>query len=110
MTGTPLLREATRDDVPAVAALLADDLLGRTREGADPDTYLAAFDATQAESHNHLRGQGIGALLIADAEARARAAGCALIQLTSNAARTDARRFCERLDFTGSHIGFKKPL
>lgn len=57
-----------------------------------------------------LRGQGIGAALFADAEARARAGGCALIQLTSNAARKDALRFYQRIGFTPSHIGFKKPL
>ncbi|MCB2115410.1 MAG: GNAT family N-acetyltransferase [Rhodobacteraceae bacterium] len=57
-----------------------------------------------------LRGQGLGALLMADAEARARAAGCSVLQLTSNAVRTDARRFYERLGFTASHIGFKRDL
>ncbi len=56
------------------------------------------------------RGQGIGAAMFADAEARARAAGCRLMQLTMNATRTDARRFYERLGFTASHIGFKRDL
>ena len=57
-----------------------------------------------------LRGQGVGALLLADAEARARAAGCALIQLTSNAARTRAIAFYERAGFTASHVGLKRDL
>lgn len=57
-----------------------------------------------------LRGQGLGAMLMADAEARARAAGCSLIQLTTNSTRTDAHRFYERLGFTPSHIGFKRNL
>ena len=57
-----------------------------------------------------LRGQGIGAAMFADAEARARAAGCRLMQLTMNAARRDARRFYEGLGFTPSHIGFKRDL
>lgn len=57
-----------------------------------------------------LRSRGIGARLMADAETRARAAGCTLIQLTSNASRSDARRFYERLGFAPSHTGFKKPL
>jgi GNAT superfamily N-acetyltransferase len=48
--------------------------------------------------------------MFADAEARARAAGCRLMQLTMNATRTDARRFYERLGFTASHIGFKRDL
>ncbi|MCB1337359.1 MAG: GNAT family N-acetyltransferase [Maritimibacter sp.] len=56
------------------------------------------------------RGQGIGAALIADAEARARAVGCSLVQLTSNAARADARRFYEAQGFAASHVGFKKVL
>lgn len=143
-------REATRADVPAVVALLADDVLGHGRESADLAPYLAAFDAMQDEGGNRLivaeqdgrvvacyqltlisglsltaarraqvegvrvaadlRGRGLGAALMADAEARARAAGCQLIQLTTNATRTDAHRFYARLGFTPSHIGFKKPL
>ena len=39
-----IFRDATRDDVAAIVALLADDPLGKAREGADPDAYLAAFD------------------------------------------------------------------
>ena len=57
-----------------------------------------------------LRGQGVGALLIDDAETRARAAGCALVQLTMNKSRTDTGRFYQRLGFTPSHIGYKRDL
>lgn len=57
-----------------------------------------------------VRGQGVGAALVADAEARARAAGCALLQLTSNATREDALRFYQARGFVPSHIGFKKAL
>jgi GNAT superfamily N-acetyltransferase len=57
-----------------------------------------------------MRGQGLGAALMADAEARARAAGCSLIQLTSNRSRAAAHRFYERLGFTPSHIGYKRDL
>ena len=39
--------------------------------------------------------------------ARARERGCRLVQLTSNIARKDARRFYERLGFEASHIGMK---
>lgn len=56
------------------------------------------------------RGQGLGADLMRDAERRARAAGCQLIQLTTNRARADAHRFYDRLGFTPSHIGYKKTL
>ncbi|MEL6806529.1 MAG: GNAT family N-acetyltransferase [Pseudomonadota bacterium] len=57
-----------------------------------------------------LRGQGVGAAMIADAEARARAAGCTLMQLTMNKSRTDTARFYQRLGFTPSHIGYKRDL
>ncbi|SFR07392.1 GNAT family N-acetyltransferase [Poseidonocella sedimentorum] len=57
-----------------------------------------------------LRGQGIGAALMAEADRRARAAGCTLMQFTSNASRKDAHRFYARHGFTPSHTGFKKPL
>ncbi|WP_425606813.1 N-acetyltransferase family protein [Paracoccus maritimus] len=146
----PVFRGATRADVPAVCDLLADDVLGRTREGAVSAHYLSAFDAMQAEGQNHLivaeaqgrivacyqitfisglslsaarraqiegvrvasdqRGHGLGEALIRDAEARARAAGCGLIQFTTNRSREDAHRFYDRMGFTPSHIGYKKPL
>ena len=57
-----------------------------------------------------LRGQGVGRLLVADAEARARSAGAALLQLTMNQSRVDTRRFYEREGFVASHFGFKKTL
>ena len=150
MSAALTFRLATRADVTAVVALLADDVLGRGRESGQLAPYLAAFDAMQAEGGNQLivgeagdqvlatyqltvisglslsaarraqieavrvdaslRGQGAGAALMADAEARARAAGASLMQLTSNASRTDAHRFYERLGYAPSHIGFKKPL
>ncbi|NHF73210.1 GNAT family N-acetyltransferase [Paracoccus xiamenensis] len=150
MSAALTFRPATRADVPAVVALLADDVLGRGRETGQLDPYLAAFDAMQAEGGNQLivgeaggqvlatyqltvmsglslsaarraqveavrvdaslRGQGAGAALMADAEARARAQGATLMQLTSNASRSDAHRFYERLGYAPSHIGFKKPL
>ena len=47
-------REATRDDVPAIVALLVDDVLGATRELGDLDAYFAAFDAMQREGGNTL--------------------------------------------------------
>lgn len=143
-------RPATRDDVAAVVALLADDALGRGREQADLSPYLAAFDAMGDDPMNrvivgeaggeivacyqltvirglslsaatraqiegvriaaHLRGQGQGAALVADAEARACAAGAVLMQLTSNATRGEARRFYEAQGYDPSHVGFKKRL
>lgn len=57
-----------------------------------------------------LRGQGVGAMLLAGAEAIALERGCYRIQLTSNAARPDAHRFYERQGYVPSHQGFKKYL
>lgn len=143
-------RQASRDEVPAIVAMLADDMLGKSRETDEMGVYLAAFDAMRAEGTNQLivgeaegqivacyqltfisglsltaarrallegvrvatdrRGQGIGEALIQDAETRARAAGCRLMQFTTNKARSDAHRFYDRMGFTPSHIGYKKPL
>jgi len=57
-----------------------------------------------------LRGTGIGSLLLEAALEFARDAGCYRVQLTSNAARSDAHRFYERHGFVGSHVGFKRLL
>ena len=56
------------------------------------------------------RGLGLGKTLMADAIARARAAGCGLMQLTTDTRRTDAHRFYEGLGFTPSHVGMKLDL
>jgi len=57
-----------------------------------------------------LRGGGIGNLLMADAERRAREAGCRLIQLTTNRQRSAAHRFYDGLGYEATHLGYKKPL
>ena len=48
------VRRARRDDVPALVALLADDPLGRGRENASPEVYLAAFEAVDASDEQLL--------------------------------------------------------
>lgn len=143
-------REATRADVPAIVGLLTDDPLGKGREGAASDAYLAAFDDIAANPMHQLivgvdadrivaccqltilaglsrggsrralveavrvstdlRSKGIGALMMAECEARARAAGATIIQLTTDRSREAAHRFYERLGYTASHLGMKKPL
>lgn len=145
-----VFREARREEVPQIVALLSDDVLGAGREGEDMAPYFAAFDAMQREGGNLLivgdhegavvatyqltfisglslkaarraqvesvrvsagmRGCGLGEAMMRDAEARARAAGCALLQLTTNAGRGRARAFYDRLGYAGSHIGYKHPL
>lgn len=57
-----------------------------------------------------LRRRGIGEALMAHAEQRARAAGCGLIQLTTDRKRLAAHRFYERIGYAPSHIGMKKAL
>lgn len=143
-------RPATRDDVPAIVAMLADDALGARCEGTDLGPYLAAFDRIAADPNLHLivgeaggrvvatyqlailhglslrattraqvesvrvvadlRGQGIGADLMADAERRAREAGAGLIQLTTHQSRTRAHAFYRRLGYEPSHLGMKRRL
>ncbi|MEU9080639.1 GNAT family N-acetyltransferase [Kitasatospora sp. NPDC004745] len=60
--------------------------------------------------HADERGSGLGTDLIRWAVDRSRDLGADLVQLTSDATRTDAHRFYERLGFTASHVGFKLPL
>jgi len=53
------------------------------------------------------RSRGVGAALFAWVTARARSAGCRIVQLTTDRRRPDARRFYERLGFVASHDGMK---
>jgi ribosomal protein S18 acetylase RimI-like enzyme len=51
------IRSATRDDLAAIVALLADDPLGSRRESYVlplPDSYEAAFAAIDKDPHNEL--------------------------------------------------------
>jgi GNAT superfamily N-acetyltransferase len=57
-----------------------------------------------------LRSRGIGEALMRHVEDRAKAAGCGLIQLTTDRKRLAAHRFYERIGYAPSHIGMKKPL
>lgn len=153
MTKAVEIREAEREDLPAIVRLLADDPLGARRERYEdplPEAYYKAFKAIRAQGGNHLlvatadgevvgclqltviqtfsrfgapraliegvrvaasvRGLRLGERMIRDAIERARAAGCGLVQLTSDNSRVDARRFYERLGFVASHVGMKLTL
>ncbi|MDN5600789.1 MAG: GNAT family N-acetyltransferase [Brachybacterium sp.] len=142
---------ARAGDVPALVALLGDDVLGREREGTDLESYARAFEQIDADPHHFLaavrdesgqivatlqltllpglsrggatrlqieavriaastRGSGLGTALFAWAHDWGRSQGAALAQLTTDASRTDAHRFYERLGYTPSHVGFKLPL
>ncbi|MHA7866668.1 MAG: GNAT family N-acetyltransferase [Salipiger thiooxidans] len=147
------IRRATKADVAAIVAMLADDPLGATREQPGPplpEAYLDAFRRIDADPNQLLavaerdgavigtlqitflaglsrlgatrgqieavrvaaqaRGMGLGGTLIDWAVEQCRERGCVLVQLTSDASRKDAHRFYERLGFTASHVGFKRPL
>ncbi|MEV8628435.1 GNAT family N-acetyltransferase [Streptomyces sp. NPDC051079] len=146
-----ILRPATRADLPAVLALLADE--DRVVDPASmPVTaaYERAFADIEADPRNEVlvlvdgalvvgclqatyipglgrggaeralieavriradrRGGGLGRELMERAVARARARGCALVQLTSNKDRMAAHRFYASLGFARSHDGFKLSL
>lgn len=145
-----VFRPARREDLAAIVALLAEDVMGARRETGDLRDYEAAFDAIAAEPGNHVivgesageivatyqmtlisnlslratrraqveavrvaahvRGQGIGTRMMADAEARARAGGAELLQLTTNKARDRAQAFYLGAGYEASHVGFKKTL
>lgn len=151
-----ILRPATRAELPAVLALLADEervvdpaSISVTAAyerafadiGADPRnevlvlveetgagdplvlgclqaTYIPGLGKGGAERalieavriRADRRGGGLGRELMERAVARARARGCALVQLTSNKDRTAAHRFYASLGFARSHDGFKLSL
>ena len=87
-----------------VGTLQLTILPGLSRQGATRGLVEAVRVASSA------RGGGLGTQLLTWAVEAARADGCALVQLTTDASRTDAHRFYERLGFVGSHLGFKLAL
>ncbi|AZM54303.1 GNAT family N-acetyltransferase [Streptomyces sp. WAC 01529] len=121
-------RESPDDLTPYVTAFqrLADDpnqhLVVAVREGRVVGTLqltivpgLSRKGATRSiiegvRVHADERGSGLGTRFIEWAVEKSRSQGCQLVQLTSDATRTDAHRFYERLGFTASHLGFKLQL
>ncbi|MFE6161362.1 GNAT family N-acetyltransferase [Streptomyces sp. NPDC056486] len=121
-------RESPDDLTPYLTAYerLADDpnqhLVVAVREGRVIGTLqltivpgLSRKGATRSiiESvriHADERGSGLGTRFIEWAVDESRRQNCQLVQLTSDASRTDAHRFYERLGFTASHVGFKLQL
>jgi len=57
-----------------------------------------------------MRGRGYGEVLMRRCIELGRERGVRLVDLMSNAVRTDAHRFYERLGFVKSHVGFKMKL
>ncbi|WP_328334076.1 GNAT family N-acetyltransferase [Kribbella sp. NBC_00382] len=77
---------------------------GLSRQGATRALVEAVRVASSA------RGSGLGTTLMEWSIEEARARDCAILQLTSDKARTDAHRFYLNLGFTQSHEGFKYQL
>jgi GNAT superfamily N-acetyltransferase len=95
-----LLVVELRDEV--VGTLQLTSIPGMARRGS----RRLLVEAVRVRSG--LRSSGIGSAMMRwVAESAAPALGAGMVQLTSDAARTDAHRFYERLGYTGSHIGFK---
>ncbi|MBT2397551.1 GNAT family N-acetyltransferase [Streptomyces sp. ISL-100] len=118
-------RESPDDLAPYTAALtrLTDDpnqhLVVAAREGRVVGTLqltvipgLSRRGSTRSiiegvRIHADERGSGLGTQLIEWAIDESRRQNCQLVQLTSDATRTDAHRFYERLGFEATHVGFK---
>jgi GNAT superfamily N-acetyltransferase len=79
-------------------------LPGLARRGA----LRAQIEAVRVAAST--RGTGLGAAMMHWAIDEARRRDCALVQLTSDKARTDAHRFYQRLGFVASHEGMKLKL
>lgn len=91
-------------DGRTVGTLQLTVIPGLSRRGAS----RALVEAVRV--HADERGDGLGSELIRWAIAQSRRLDCVLLQLTSDASRTDAHRFYAHLGFTASHIGFKLAL
>jgi GNAT superfamily N-acetyltransferase len=91
-------------DAKIVATFQLSFLPGLARRGA----LRAQIEAVRVADDQ--RGAGLGVAMMRWAIEEARRRGCALVQLTSDKARTDAHRFYERLGFVASHEGMKLRL
>ncbi|MGW7365285.1 N-acetyltransferase family protein [Streptomyces sp. NPDC054841] len=91
-------------DGRVVGTLQLTVIPGLSRRGANRSIIEAV------RIHAEERGSGLGTQLIEWAVDESRRQNCQLVQLTSDASRTDAHRFYERLGFEASHIGFKRAL
>lgn len=87
-----------------VATMQLTFIPGLSRRG----TWRAQIEGVRVAAEE--RGSGLGEQLMRWAIEQARKRGCALVQLTSDARRTDAHRFYERLGFVATHTGFKLAL
>lgn len=98
-----LLLVAT-EGVQVLATMQLSFLPGLARRGA----LRAQVEAVRVRQD--YRSRGLGAALFAWAIDESRRRRCALVQLTTDRSRIDARRFYERLGFVASHEGLKLQL
>lgn len=89
-------------DGSVVGTLQLTSIPGMSRRGS----RRLLVEAVRVRSD--LRSSGIGSAVMRwVSDIAAPATGAAIVQLTSDATRTDAHRFYERLGYVGSHRGFK---
>jgi GNAT superfamily N-acetyltransferase len=99
---TLLVIESAQSEV--VGTLQLSLLPGLARDGM----WRAIIESVHVRAD--CRNQGLGAGLVQEAMRLARAAGCGVIQLTSDKRRVNAHRFYERLGFGATHEGMKRSL
>jgi len=96
-----------------LVAVRGDEVVGCLQLTIIPGLSRVGMKRGQLESvrvSSRHRGVRVGDQLVREAIARARAAGCGLVQLTSDSSRTDAQRFYQRLGFVATHVGMKLSL
>ncbi|HLS04613.1 MAG TPA: GNAT family N-acetyltransferase [Actinomycetales bacterium] len=96
---TELLVAVQNEEV--LATLQITYLPGLSRMGSERAQIEAVRVARAA------RGMGLGTHLLTEAIERAKARGCGLVQLTSDARRRDAQRFYKQLGFAETHVGMR---
>ena len=136
------VREATEEDVPALARLIRElgydvteaeigERLPRLRTAGLPPLVAeeggvigcATWSLTQVLHRPRpvgrvsmlvvaaeARGRGVGAALVEAVADRAKAAGCGLLEVTSNIRRERAHSFYERLGFERTSYRFARDL
>lgn len=92
------------DEVRVVGTLQLTFIPGLARRGA----LRGQIEAVRIAADR--RGGGLGRRVFDWAIEECRSRGCCLVQLTTDAGRSDAHRFYEQLGFVASHLGYKKAL
>ncbi|MGQ7793986.1 GNAT family N-acetyltransferase [Faunimonas sp. B44] len=96
-----------------VVAADGEEIVGTLQLSFVPGLSRLGMWRGQIESvriHPSRRGAGLGRAMFEWAIGECRRRGCGLVQLTTDKARPDARRFYESLGFVASHEGMKLSL